>query len=405
MVGRDGRDLLNVGGPVASPARSPVGLSWPAALLVGGTLTLLLFGGPSSWRAPRRAAPARGPSRCPRPGAARPLLRSARSCRRASRRWRARRVRRSRRRGRADVPRVATTLKSAFGRGSSRRLAATIAAVHPAFDGAAFVAERFAASRARSSSRAASTSPRRSAATCRRRRGDRGSRPLARSRARRDGLEGQGMAPFPYLPHFAFIGAHGLDHFEAGMAAHAGSPGGSRPSGASALPRAPPSGLHAARQRWASDPTAHVRRLVSEGTRPRLPWAPRLRAFDQDPRTGLALLERLKDDPAEYVRRSVANHLNDLAKDHPGSRSRRAGAGSRMPRERRRLVRHALRRSSRPATGALALLGHGEPPRVAMRDSRVRPRASASARPRLPRDAREPRGRPQSLSSTSRSTS
>lgn len=69
--------------------------------------------------------------------------------------------------------------------------------------------------------------------------------------------------------------------------------------------------------RWAKDPSPHLRRLVSEGTRPRLPWAPRLRGFIADPTPTLALLEHLKDDPSLYVRRSVANHLNDISKDNP----------------------------------------------------------------------------------------
>lgn len=68
---------------------------------------------------------------------------------------------------------------------------------------------------------------------------------------------------------------------------------------------------------WVTDPDPHVRRLCSEGTRPRLPWAPRLPAFIQDPTPILPLLERLKDDDSLYVRRSVANHLGDIAKDHP----------------------------------------------------------------------------------------
>ncbi len=70
-------------------------------------------------------------------------------------------------------------------------------------------------------------------------------------------------------------------------------------------------------KRWTDDDTEHVRRLVSESTRPRLPWAPKVQAFIDDPAPGLALLEHLKDDDALYVRRSVANHLNDVAKDHP----------------------------------------------------------------------------------------
>ena len=56
--------------------------------------------------------------------------------------------------------------------------------------------------------------------------------------------------------------------------------------------------------------------LYSEGTRPRLPWAPRLRSFQKDPGPVLELLELLKDDPELYVRRSVANNLNDIGKDH-----------------------------------------------------------------------------------------
>lgn len=69
--------------------------------------------------------------------------------------------------------------------------------------------------------------------------------------------------------------------------------------------------------RWTGDPSAHVRRLVSEGSRPRLPWGQRLQALVVDPSPTLPLLAALQDDPSEYVRRSVANHLNDIARDHP----------------------------------------------------------------------------------------
>ncbi|MEH6452411.1 MAG: DNA alkylation repair protein [Psychromonas sp.] len=68
---------------------------------------------------------------------------------------------------------------------------------------------------------------------------------------------------------------------------------------------------------WVSNPNQHVRRLVSEGSRPRLPWAMRLPIFINDPNPVILLLEKLKDDQSEYVRRSVANNLNDIAKDHP----------------------------------------------------------------------------------------
>ncbi len=71
-------------------------------------------------------------------------------------------------------------------------------------------------------------------------------------------------------------------------------------------------------QRWVHDPSVHVRRLVSEGSRPRLPWGLQLKGLIADPSPTLPLLEALQDDASPYVRRSVANHLNDIAKDHPG---------------------------------------------------------------------------------------
>lgn len=68
---------------------------------------------------------------------------------------------------------------------------------------------------------------------------------------------------------------------------------------------------------WVKDPNCHVRRLVSEGTRPRLPLGSRLPAFQKDPTPVLALLDQLMTDAELYVRRSVANNLNDISKDNP----------------------------------------------------------------------------------------
>lgn len=97
-------------------------------------------------------------------------------------------------------------------------------------------------------------------------------------------------------------------------------------------------------QRWCDDPSHHVRRLVSEGSRPRLPWGLQLQGLIADPSPTLPLLRRLQDDASDYVRRSVANHLNDIAKDHPA-----IVAGwlaehlPEAPPERRALLRHASR--------------------------------------------------------------
>ncbi|MCR8645379.1 hypothetical protein NV379_22335 [Paenibacillus sp. N1-5-1-14] len=68
---------------------------------------------------------------------------------------------------------------------------------------------------------------------------------------------------------------------------------------------------------WAEHPNEHVRRLASEGCRPRLPWGVALAVFKRDPTPILPILEKLQADPSLYVRKSVANNLNDIAKDHP----------------------------------------------------------------------------------------
>ncbi|MCT0208240.1 DNA alkylation repair protein [Synechococcus sp. CS-1332] len=96
---------------------------------------------------------------------------------------------------------------------------------------------------------------------------------------------------------------------------------------------------------WITDPNPQVRRLCVEGTRPRLPWGKRIASFVADPKPTLPILELLKDDPSLYVRRSVANHLGDIAKDHPAlvyatcERWMRSGASSDL----RWLIRHAVR--------------------------------------------------------------
>ena len=96
--------------------------------------------------------------------------------------------------------------------------------------------------------------------------------------------------------------------------------------------------------KWVSDPDPHVRRLCSEGARPRLPWAKRIPSFIASPSPVLPILEILKDDQSLYVRRSVANHLGDIAKDHPNlvfeiCEQWLVGSSNEM----RWLIRHALR--------------------------------------------------------------
>ena len=184
------------------------------------------------------------------------------------------------------------------------------------------------------------------------------------------------MAPFFYLPHTCFVAAFGLGHFEASMRAQHlltqrfTAEFSIRPF----LQHHTQATLERLAQ-WATDPSHHVRRLVSEGTRPRLPWGQRLRDFQQDPTPVLALLERLKDDPELYVRRSVANNLNDIGKDHPAvlvDTARRWLPGA-SP-ERRWLVEHALRFAvKRGDAGALDVLGFGARAEVAVAQACVAP--------------------------------
>jgi 3-methyladenine DNA glycosylase AlkC len=127
---------------------------------------------------------------------------------------------------------------------------------------------------------------------------------------------------------------------------------------------------------WARDGNAHVRRLVSEGTRLRLPWAMRVAWLDRNPDRVLELLELLKDDPTTLVRRSVANNLNDLGKVHPTLLVETAAAWLEdASTERRGLVEHALRSAiKRGEAGALAVLGFGGKPAVVVEDVLFRPK-------------------------------
>lgn len=117
---------------------------------------------------------------------------------------------------------------------------------------------------------------------------------------------------------------------------------------------------------WAGHPHYHVRRLVSEGTRPRLPWGIGIALA---PAQGLALLDLLHADPKRFVTRSVANHLNDVARKDPGAVVARLAAwraaGRQRPAELGWMAGHALRGAVRAGeAGALAYLGFDASPSV-----------------------------------------
>jgi len=188
------------------------------------------------------------------------------------------------------------------------------------------------------------------------------------------------MASFKYMPHAILVASDGLGHFEASMRLqYEITQRFTAEFSIRAFLNAHPEATYARLIEWSTDPNHHVRRLVSEGSRPRLPWAPRLRHFQKDPAPVLALLERLKDDPELYVRRSVANSLNDIAKDHPNrvvDVCRRWLNGASL--ERRWIVKHALRslvKAGHP--GALELMGAGAPPKIRLDHVRITPKRVA----------------------------
>ncbi|WP_244104388.1 DNA alkylation repair protein [Burkholderia gladioli] len=109
---------------------------------------------------------------------------------------------------------------------------------------------------------------------------------------------------------------------------------------------------------WSRHEDQAVRRLASEGSRPRLPWSFRLREIEADPALAAPILDNLRADPSDYVRRSVANHLNDVTKLHPDWVLERAAAWGVDDAGTRWIVRHALRTLvKRGDARALALLG------------------------------------------------
>ena len=119
-------------------------------------------------------------------------------------------------------------------------------------------------------------------------------------------------------------------------------------------------GTLAVMRKWASSDDEHVRRLASEGSRPRLPWGRRLAALVSDPSPAFPILETLRADPSLYVRKSVANHLNDIAKDHPETALDLVSAWDRSDARTAWIIRHALRTLiKRGHPRALALIGAG----------------------------------------------
>lgn len=255
------------------------------------------------------------------------------------------------------------TFKSYFDAGAAHALASQVAAAWPHFDQARFVAlatrsleaKAFAARVTQFSEALAATLPE-----------DRSEALRILSASLPPTLpDCEGVTDgWLQWPVGQFIADHGLPHFEVAMEAMVAltqrfsSEFAVRP-----FVEQQPEATFARLQALSTHPSPHVRRWCSEGVRPRLPWGRRLQALVRDPAPIWPLLEALKDDPERYVQRSVANCLNDIAKDHPEAVVAACERWSvAAPAARAWVIKHALRsllKDGHPK--ALALLGFAAP--------------------------------------------
>ncbi|WHS58048.1 DNA alkylation repair protein [Pseudomonas sp. G2-4] len=125
---------------------------------------------------------------------------------------------------------------------------------------------------------------------------------------------------------------------------------------------------------WALDANEHVRRLASEGSRPRLPWSFHLEPIQANPELAAAILEALKADNSLYVRKSVANHLNDITKQHPDWVLDRIENWPLQERHTAWIARHALRSLIKQGNPrALAVIGVAGKAQVDVLELKVTP--------------------------------
>jgi len=185
-----------------------------------------------------------------------------------------------------------------------------------------------------------------------------------------------GIGVLRYMPHDSFIERFGLDHPQEafGLQEELTKRASCEFSIRAFLSKHPD--LTSARLlAWAKSGNAHLRRLASEGIRPRLPWGRRLPGLISDPAPVIALLELLKDDPERYVQRSVANNVNDISKDHPDLAVALCARWlSNAPPDRLWVIRHAMRHLVKKGhSGALQLMGAGKPPEIRIESIRLSP--------------------------------
>ena len=169
---------------------------------------------------------------------------------------------------------------------------------------------------------------------------------------------------FIVVPEADFIAEAGIDHFDLSMKAlYEMTKRTSAEWAIRVFIRKYPERTLRVLKKWTQDKNAHVRRLASEGTRPRLPLSSPLKIFQKNPKPVIELLELLKDDPELFVRRSVANNLNDISKDNPVIVVKTLKRWIKnATKERQWLIKHSLRTLFKQGNkDALELMGYFKP--------------------------------------------
>lgn len=177
---------------------------------------------------------------------------------------------------------------------------------------------------------------------------------------------------FEYMFFPGFVELYGLDDFELSITAlEAMTPFASAEFAIRPFIVKYPKQTMEVMNKWATSDNEHVRRLASEGCRPRLPWAMALPEFKKNPAAVLPILEQLKADESEYVRRSVANNLNDIGKDNPEVLIDIAHQWKGQSKDTDWVVKHACRSLLKLGeTQVLSLFGYADPAHVMLKDLR-----------------------------------
>ncbi len=268
----------------------------------------------------------------------------------------------------SDTATPAPALKNIFDRARYRHIAAETAAVYPRFDGKKFLAlalpgldELSLMQRLRRTSECLhATLP-----------GD-----YKKSIAILRKLAPRINSGFVTLVLPDYVGLYGRDDFDTSMAAlKFFTAFGSSEFAIREFIRQDPGRTLAVMKAWAKDESEHVRRLASEGSRPRLPWSFRLDALMADPELAAPILETLKSDASLYVRKSVANHLNDITKLHPEWVLGRLKGWPLDHPHTAWIARHALRTLIKQGDKqALSVIGAGKKAAVSISDLSVSPK-------------------------------